>query len=117
MQRLNKIYLVLFSGMAFLFAGSCIKNHSFPPCNVQQTGPLYGAVKSLINNRCVGCHNPSDLNGGKDFSNDCNIISSHEDIKIQAVDLQTMPYGGPPLTASEKKIITDWITAGARFDK
>lgn len=79
-------------------------------------GPLFTNVKNLIASRCQSCHNPSNLNGGKNWADQCNIIQSQDRIKVRAVDEGTMPQGGPELTASEKKIITDWINAGGAYN-
>lgn len=76
-------------------------------------GPLFGAVKTLINSKCATCHIAGHISG-IDFTVECTIVSKQSTIKTQAVDNETMPKGGPALTASEKKIITDWIAAGGK---
>jgi uncharacterized membrane protein len=48
------------------------------------------------------------------LATDCSILEKKNNIKTQAVDLETMPKGGPALNAADKKIITDWIAAGGR---
>ena len=81
--------------------------------NGEANGPTFTAVKSLINAKCISCHNGSNP-AGVDFRTDCAIEQRGAAIKTQAVDQETMPQGGPPLTATEKKVITDWLTAGGK---
>lgn len=78
-------------------------------------GPLFGQVKALMTIKCQPCHNNTVQNGGMNWTVDCNIVANHGRIKVRAVDEGTMPAGGPPLTATEKAIITNWITAGGRL--
>jgi hypothetical protein len=81
--------------------------------DIAPNGPFFTAVTNLINSRCVTCHGAQNA-GGVDFRNECTIVSHSNRIKVRAVDEETMPRGGPPLTTAEKKIITDWISAGAK---
>lgn len=83
--------------------------------NVEEeaNGATFTAVKTLINARCISCHNGSNP-AGVDFRTDCAIQQRGPAIKTQAVDQETMPQGGPPLTAAEKKVITDWLAAGGK---
>lgn len=78
-------------------------------------GPLFTNVRSLLNARCVSCHNNTFANGGANWQVDCNIVSLQARINQRAVVEGTMPAGGPPLSASEKAIITNWIAAGGKF--
>lgn len=93
----------------------CLKSGS---ANVamQQPGTLYTAVKAIIINNCINCHNGPSGNGGMDFSSDCNIISSSGRIKIRAVDGNPsfMPTTGK-LNQVDMDKITAWITAGGRY--
>ncbi len=77
-------------------------------------GPLFTAVVGLINSKCSGCHTGSAPTSGISLGTDCSILEKKNNIKTQAVDLETMPKGGPALNAVDKKIITDWIAAGGR---
>ncbi len=79
-------------------------------------GPLFTAVRTLVQNNCVTCHNPTQPNGGMNFSVDCNIVANKDRIKARAVDANPspMPQGGL-LPASERQKITDWINAGGKF--
>ena len=86
-----------------------------PPANCSGTpGPLFTAVKTLMQANCQSCHNGSNANGGKDWTVDCNIVANKNRIKARAVDEGTMPPTGP-LSQSEKDKITAWINAGGRL--
>jgi hypothetical protein len=79
-------------------------------------GPLFNAVKNIIQVNCLSCHNTSNPNGGMNFSDDCNIVAFKDRIRARAVDGN--PSAMPPtglLPASERQKITDWINAGGRY--
>lgn len=84
-----------------------------PPVNkcAGTSGPLFTAVKTLMQQKCVSCHKTGFASGGIDFTTDCNIITSQARIKVRAVDQGTMPPGGP-LAQVDKDKITAWINAG-----
>lgn len=82
--------------------------------NNAAAGPLFTAVKGLMATNCVSCHNPGNLNGGMNWTVDCNIVQFKDRIKVRAVDQGTMPPTGP-LPQSEKDKITNWINAGGRY--
>jgi hypothetical protein len=79
-------------------------------------GPLFTAVRTLIQNNCVSCHNNTISEGGMNWTIDCNIVSFKDRIKIRAVDgnPSPMPPGGF-LPVSEQQKIINWINAGGRF--
>ena len=79
-------------------------------------GTLFSAVRTLVQDNCVTCHNAANANGGMIFSVDCNIVINKDRIKARAVDgnPSPMPQGGL-LPASERQKITDWINAGGKF--
>ena len=86
-----------------------------PPVNCNGTpGPLFTAVRNLMQANCQSCHNPGNMNGNKDWTVDCNIVANKDRIKARAVDEGTMPPTGP-LPQSEKDKITAWINAGGRL--
>ncbi len=96
---------------------SCSKGNSDtpPPANCNGTpGPLFTAVRTLMQANCQSCHNPGNRNGDKDWTVDCNIVANKDRIKARAVDEGTMPPTGP-LPQSEKDKITAWINAGGRI--
>lgn len=90
-------------------------NNTPPPASCTGTpGPLFTAVKTLMQANCQSCHNGTNANGGKDWTVDCNIVANKSRIKARAVDEGTMPPTGP-LPQTEKDKITAWINAGGRL--
>lgn len=84
--------------------------------NNQAAGPLFLAVKNVIDNNCISCHNNTVSNGGVTFQVDCNIVTLKDRIRERAVNGN--PSAMPPtglLPASERLKITNWINAGGRF--
>lgn len=79
-------------------------------------GPLFSAVKTLIQNNCQSCHNNSIANGGMNWQVECNIVANKDRIKARAVDNSpsSMPPTGP-LPQADKDKITAWINAGGRY--
>ncbi len=83
-------------------------------------GPLFSAVRSIIQNNCVSCHNANIQNGGMNWAVECNIVTSRDRIKVRAVDQagtasQMPPPPGGSLSATEKQKIIDWINAGGGY--
>jgi hypothetical protein len=79
-------------------------------------GPLFTAVKTLMQNNCVTCHNATQSEGGMNWTIDCNIVANKERIKARAVD--GIPSPMPPtglLPLSERNKITNWINAGGNY--
>lgn len=76
------------------------------------------AIKTIIQNKCQGCHNPSSLGGGID-------LSTYTTVKTVAVNgklygsviwisgYSQMPKGGLKLPDCEIKQIKKWIDAGS----
>jgi uncharacterized membrane protein len=119
---MKKIALTFFSTaiVSSILIVSCSKSDgddSTPPpaaaCS-GTPGPLFTAVKTLMQANCQSCHNSGNANGGKDWTIDCNIVANKTRIKARAVDDGTMPPTGP-LPQSEKDKITAWINAGGRI--
>ncbi len=79
-------------------------------------GPLFAAVRLVLQNNCVSCHNNVQAEGGMNWTIDCNIVTFKNNIKLRAVDGNPSPM--PPtglLPASERQKIVNWINAGGRF--
>lgn len=79
-------------------------------------GPLFTAVRTVMQNNCVGCHNAVQAEGGMNWTIDCNIVIFKDRIKIRAVDGNPSPM--PPtgfIPASEQQKIINWINAGGRY--
>ncbi len=79
-------------------------------------------VQPLLNARCVACHGGTAglyldsyngvMNGGAGWP----IVVPGDPANsrlVQVVSSGDMPYGGPPLTASEIQTLVNWIVAGA----
>jgi uncharacterized membrane protein len=119
MKKGKIINVLLILGIGMLNLVACVKNDAreapvvVNPC-AGTPGPLFTAVKTLIETRCVGCHNANRVNGGMNWTVDCNIVTNKGRIKVRAVDEGTMPPNGP-LPAADKAKITNWINAGGRI--
>ncbi|MCX6205035.1 MAG: hypothetical protein NTZ19_02135 [Bacteroidetes bacterium] len=96
-------------------AAGCVQSTKV---TVTQTtaGPLFSAVKSLIQAQCSSCHSGAGSSAGRDWSVDCNVIANKALIKQRVVDGSPsfMPQSGK-LSASDLKIYTDWVNAGGRY--
>jgi len=79
-------------------------------------GPLFAAVRTVMQNNCVGCHNGTVAEGGMNWTIDCNIVTFKDRIKVRAVDGNPSPM--PPtgfIPGSEQQKIISWINAGGKF--
>lgn len=79
-------------------------------------GPLFQAVRALLDNNCVSCHNSAVSEGGMNWTIDCNVINFRDRILQRAVNAS--PSAMPPtglLSSTERAKITNWINAGGRF--
>jgi len=84
-------------------------------------GNLFSQVRTVLQNFCVTCHNPTNPNGGKDWTNDCNIVANGALIKTKAVDLAGTPNQmpqppNPPLSAADQQKIVNWLNAGGQYN-
>jgi uncharacterized membrane protein len=96
-------------------ANGCTSLQNSIAVTERAAGPLFTAVKALIQANCTSCHNATVANGGVNLNADCNIVSARERIRVRAVDGTggPMPQSGLlPLTERQK--ITAWINAGGR---
>lgn len=80
------------------------------------SGPFFAAVRNLMTNSCTSCHSGATPSAGKDFSNDCIVVTNKDKIKLRTIDgtPSFMPQGGK-LSVANMKIITDWVNAGGRY--
>ena len=77
-----------------------------------------GAVKSLMDNKCVGCHNPSSLGGNIDLSTYNGVKAVALNGKLygsvaQQSGYSSMPKNGFKLSDCEIGQIQKWISAGS----
>ena len=93
----------------------CVKTQSFT-VGVTPAGPLFTAVRGVVQANCVSCHGASGASGGFVLATDCDIVNKWSQINNRAV-LGTpswMPQSGP-MPISERNKITNWINAGRRY--
>jgi len=79
-------------------------------------GTLFAAVKTILENNCVSCHNGNVTEGGMNWTIDCNIVANKDRIKARAVD--GTPSAMPPtglISPPDRQKITDWINAGGKY--
>ncbi|MEJ7767427.1 MAG: hypothetical protein WKF89_06430 [Chitinophagaceae bacterium] len=113
-------YALLILSFVMLNIVSCSKKDEItqpvPPVNncAGTPGPLFSAVRTLMNQKCIGCHNASSASGGQNWTVDCNVVSNKARIKARAVDEGTMPPTGT-LPQADKNTISTWINAGGRI--
>lgn len=79
-------------------------------------GPKFTDLKNLFVLRCNRCHGGTSPAALKDWSVDCTILDYKQLINNRAVVTGDMPKGGPELSAAEKNIITEWLTAGGLIE-
>jgi len=114
----SSLFIGLAAGNYTMFAKDafgCEKSVAVTVSINNTAGPLFTNVKNLLAARCVSCHSGPSPAGGHNWTIDCEIVNFSDRINQRAVVIGDMPQGGPPLTAAEKAIITNWITAGAKF--
>jgi len=114
----SNIFAALAAGNYTLFAKDAFGCENSAPATVginNTAGPLFINVKNLLTARCVSCHSGPSPAGGRDWTQDCELVNFSDRINQRAVVIGDMPQGGPMLTPSEKAIITSWINAGAKF--
>lgn len=97
-------------------ANGCTGTSATITVGTATAGPLFSAVRTLLDSRCVGCHNAGNANGGMNWTVDCNVVNNKDRIKARAVDNNpsSMPPTGP-LPQADKDKITAWINAGGRY--
>jgi len=96
-------------------ANGCTGTQGSIVVGTRSAGPLFTAVRTLIQNNCVSCHNATTANGGVNLSNYCAIVSAKDRINVRAVQgtPSPMPTSGL-LPANDRLAITNWINAGGR---
>lgn len=84
-------------------------------------------VAALLENRCAGCHNPDDAEGGLDLSTPAALVRGGpsgailrggdpaHSLLYEVVHGHEMPPEGDHLEAEEIEQIRAWIAAGAQF--
>ncbi len=77
-----------------------------------------GAVKPIMDRKCVGCHNPSNLGGNIDLSTYSAVRTVAQNGKLygsvaQQPGFSPMPKNSPKLSDCEITQIQKWIAAGS----
>ena len=99
----------------FVKDGTGCENSQAVTVSAGAAGPKFTAVRNLLNARCIVCHSGATPAAGKDWSNNCVVVTNKALINNRAVVIGDMPLGGPTLSAGEKAVITDWINAGGQL--
>ncbi|MFM7671971.1 MAG: SprB repeat-containing protein [Bacteroidota bacterium] len=96
-------------------ANGCTGTQGSIVVGTRAAGSLFTAVRTIIQNNCVSCHNASNASGGVNLSNDCAIVSAKDRINARAVqgNPSPMPTSGL-LPVADRQAITNWINAGGR---
>ena len=92
-------------------------NNCFANCDTT-VFTFSGAVKTIMDNKCVGCHNPLSLGGSVDLSIYAGIKTIALNGKLfgsvsQQPGYQAMPKNGVKLSDCELTQIKKWIDAGS----
>ncbi|MGB3008579.1 MAG: cytochrome c, partial [Chitinophagaceae bacterium] len=77
-----------------------------------------GAVKTIMDNKCTGCHNPGNLGGNIDVStyNALRVIALNGKLYgsiAHQVGFSAMPKNSAKLSDCEIRQVQKWITAGS----
>lgn len=96
----------------FVKDGTGCENSHAATVSAGVAGPKFTAVRNLLNAKCTVCHSGASPAAGRDWSVNCNVVTSKALINNRAVVIGDMPLGGPTLSAGEKAVITEWINAG-----
>lgn len=110
------LFVISFQGVIFF---SCTKrsedvvNTSSADCSnsAVQKGPMFTAVESIINTKCVSCH---DGGQSPNLTTACNIVNNWSQINNACVVIKNMPTSGP-LPTAEQQAITSWVYAGHKY--
>lgn len=85
-----------------------------PP--VSGEGPFYfsDVLENVLKTNCNGCHSVAGGNRGRlNLETYANVFAAREKVKSDIEKGFMPPRRGVPLTADQKKMIVDWIDAGA----
>lgn len=74
----------------------------------------FATIKTIMDNRCVVCHNPSKAKAGVSLDTIENIKLNLAGIKSTTVDRTSMPpSNSTSMTAEERTTLGTWISQGA----
>lgn len=71
-------------------------------------------VQPILEANCVRCHTEPPQNGAPFSLETYDDALAHADrIVVRAVDEETMPLGGPPLSETDQETLATWFEQGA----
>lgn len=70
-----------------------------------------GDIKAILDGNCTGCHSAGFSAGGVALDTYADAVT-HANATLAAVQGDSMPPGGPFLSAAQKQAIADWIAGG-----
>jgi hypothetical protein len=114
-----KSFLIIFSALSLgvFTMNSCKKDKVPVSCTAQgcvDTISFANQIMPMIQNYCVGCHEPGNASGGYDLSTYAQ-VSANADIVLSSLygtSVQLMPQGGPALADSLIQQFSCWKCQG-----
>jgi hypothetical protein len=93
------------------------RNNSCSECDTLNV-TYSGKIRSILDGKCVGCHNPSLLNGGVNLANYSGVQTVALNGRLYGAvshspGFKPMPYNSNALPQCEVDAIRIWINAGA----
>lgn len=119
--NMKKIVLSILSGCAICFLNSCYYDNfkelnpegaltTTSNCDTAAAISYTNQIVPIINNACLGCHNP----GSGDLSNHASVQAYATSGNLyNRVSTGNMPQGGPKLSDCDIAKIKKWADAGA----
>jgi uncharacterized membrane protein len=75
----------------------------------------YQTVRPILERACLGCHQPGGAQEASDLRNYHDVADGREMIRMRLIARSMPPEGAAVrLTDAERKLILDWIEAGAK---
>ena len=97
--------------------------------NARNQPDVAGQVRQIFQQRCQECHSGNNAAAGLDLTSKVSLLGyapggvvrfvdpadPTRSVLWTAIENDSMPRGGKPLTQNEKDLVFDWIRAGAPF--
>lgn len=75
-------------------------------------GPTFTSLKfNVLERKCVGCHGPVMAKEEKNYD---NYLSASRELRNEKIPRSMPPAPYPPLTAEERRAVTEWLALGAQ---
>lgn len=91
-------------------AGSC---PSDLPAACPSAAPTWVDAQPIIHARCELCHTPGGANANLPFDTYDRVYAVRQRVLTQVYACRMPPSGYPPLEASERKTLLEWLVCGA----